>query len=176
MEDEKQLVRDLFAKPFSGQSLDDAIAAFNDLSGKDRRALVAEFLSSRLGKDFEKLSRQFAQTLEKLGPQLDALGKVKVDHRKMLVRLIQRIPYERGRNKKQVKDDARRLALEPAIIAEATHLNKTLAISEDFAGLVRPGVLKRLGLDEKAEWPGETTIKRAVSRIKRGQTNRVTLT
>jgi hypothetical protein len=170
MEDEKQLVRDLFAKPFSRQSLDDAIDAFNDLSGKDRRALTAEFLSSQLGKDFEKLSRQFAQTLEKLGPQLDALGKV--DYRKMLIRLIQRIPYERGRNKKQVKDDARRLALEPAIIAEATHLNKTLAISDDFAGLVRPGVLKRLGLDEdedEAEWPGVTTIKRAVSRIKRGQ-------
>jgi hypothetical protein len=167
MEDEKQLVRDLFAKPFSRQSLDDAIAAFNDLSGRDRHALTAEFLSSQLGKDFENLSRQLAQTLEKLGPQFEALGKV--DYKEMLVRLIQRIPYERGRDKKQVEDDARRLALNHAIIAEAAHLNKVLAISLEFARLVRPGVLERLRLPDKAKWPGETTIKRAISRIKRSK-------
>jgi hypothetical protein len=168
MEDEKQLVRDLFAKPFSRQSLDDAIAAFNDLSGKDRRALTAEFLSSRLGKDFENLLHGLAHATEKLAPQLKPLGKI--DYKKMLVRLIQRIPYQRGRDKKQVKDAPRRLALETAIIAEATHLNKVLAISRKFARQVRPGVLKRLELPDKAVWPGETTIKRAISRIpaKRG--------
>jgi hypothetical protein len=189
MEDEKQLVRDLFAKPCSRQSLDDAIAAFNDLSGKDRCLLADEFLSSQLGKDFENLSRQLAQTLEKLGaqtleklgPRLEAFGEV--DYKKMLVRLIQRIPYGRGRDKKQVKDDGRRLALEPAIIAEATHLDKALTTSMEFARLVRPGVLKRLELPlelpDKAKWPTESTIKRAISRIREqrvGQTNRVTLT
>src|SRR3989442_830697 len=51
-----------------------------------------------------------------------------------------------------------------AIIAEADH--KPLAISLEFARLVRPGVLKRLGLPDEAEWPGETTIKRAISRIR----------
>jgi hypothetical protein len=165
MEDEKQLVRDLFAKPL--QSLDDAIAAFNDLSGKDRRALTAEFLSSQSGKDFENLSRQLAQTLEKLGRRLDALGEV--DYKKMLVRLIQRIPYERGRDKKQVEDGARRLALENAIIAEATNLNKVLAISLEFARLVRRGVLEHLGLPDdpdENEWPSANTIKRAISRIR----------
>jgi hypothetical protein len=164
MEDEKQLVRDLFKKPYSKQALDDALDAFKDLSGKDRRALTAEFLSSQLGKDFENFSRQFAQALEKLGPQLEALGKV--DSKEMLVRLIQRLPYERGRNNKQVEDDARRKALDTAIIAEAARLNKILAISLEFADLVRPGVLKRLKLPGKAKWPSKTTIKRAISRIR----------
>jgi hypothetical protein len=76
MEDEKQVVRDLLAKPYSRRGLHDAIEAFKDLSGKDRRALMAEFNSSQLGKDFENLSRQFAQVTKKLAPQLEAVAEM----------------------------------------------------------------------------------------------------
>jgi hypothetical protein len=103
MEDEKQLVRDLFAKPFSGQSLDDAIAAFNDLSGKDRRALATEFLSSPLGKDFESLLRGLAHGLahaaERLAPQLEAVTKF--DLKKAIRKLAPVIAADLAREKRK---------------------------------------------------------------------------
>jgi hypothetical protein len=99
MEDEKQLVRDLFARPFSRQSLDDAIAAFNDLSGKDRRALAAEFLSSPLGKNFESLLRGFAHAAEKLAPQLEAVTKF--DLKKAILKLAPVIAAELAREKRK---------------------------------------------------------------------------
>jgi hypothetical protein len=99
MEDEKQLVRELFTKPFSGQSLDDAIDAFNDLSGRDRRALTAEFLSSPLGKDFEKVSRQLAHAAEKLAPSFEAVTRS--DLKRALLKLIPEAAIELAREKRK---------------------------------------------------------------------------
>lgn len=85
MEDEKQHVRDLLKLPYSKQALAEARAAFKDLRGQDRRALLAEFQASPLGKNFENLSRQLTQATKKLAPQLEAVAGM--DWKKMIIEL-----------------------------------------------------------------------------------------
>jgi len=58
-----------------------------------------------------------------------------------------------------------------AIEAEATLLRRALAISREFADLIRPGVRWRLNLDpEGKDWPSVATIKNAIREIKKAKT------
>jgi hypothetical protein len=84
----------------------------------------------------------------------------------------------RARAAKQTMDDNRIQELDDAIVAEATHLKEEFAYSIEFAGTLRPGVRKRLGLPREGEgWPSPGTIKLAIStRIKPAKTNRTNLT
>jgi hypothetical protein len=182
MEDEKQVVRDLAKQPYSKQALGDFLDAFNDLSGKDRRALISEVLSNpALRVDLEKwedLFKKLKDSLEKIHPKIEALARI--DYKRALLTLARRIPWETGRGKKKIKDDERKQNLNAAIVAEAIHLKMVVfAISIECARKLRPGVRERLGLPSEGgdDWPSEGTIKSAVSsHVKSAKTNRVNLT
>jgi hypothetical protein len=54
---------------------------------------------------------------------------------------------------------------------EAVKPQRLMAVSDDFAGVIRPGVLKRLGITEKKEltgWPKIGAIKNCLSKVKKG--------
>jgi hypothetical protein len=75
------------------------------------------------------------------------------------------------RARKSEVDDERAVKLIEAIEAEATLLRRALAISREFADLIRPGVRWRLNLDpEGKDWPSVTTIKNAIREIKKAKT------
>jgi hypothetical protein len=73
-----------------------------------------------------------------------------------------------ARKAKEISDAEKRKDLESAIVAEAKAQNMALAISEKFAGRIRHGVCKRLGVGCAKNWPGAHTIKMAISRLKKG--------
>ena len=75
------------------------------------------------------------------------------------------------RARKTEVDDERAVKLIEAIEAEATLLRRALAISREFADLIRPGVRWRLNLDpEGKDWPSVATIKNAIGEIKKAKT------
>jgi len=60
--------------------------------------------------------------------------------------------------------------LRKAILAEAEKLNRARAVSLEFAGLVKPGVARRLGMAEDVRgWTTESAIKNASRRIAGGK-------
>ncbi len=68
-------------------------------------------------------------------------------------------------------DDERAVKLSEAIEAEATQRRRALAISREYADLIRPGVRRRLNLDpEGKDWPSVATIKNAIREIKKAKT------
>lgn len=71
------------------------------------------------------------------------------------------------REPKERSDSENRLRLIQAIQKEAVYLKTEVAISEKFAGKVRPGVRGRLGLKPDGKgWPEIGTIKAAARHIK----------
>lgn len=74
------------------------------------------------------------------------------------------------RKAKRSSDAENHLRLAQAVKDEARSLKIAIAISEKFAGKVRPGVCARLGLKlHKDGWPQIGAIKNAARDIKRGQ-------
>jgi hypothetical protein len=68
-------------------------------------------------------------------------------------------------------DDKRAAKLSEAIRAEAAQQRRALAISREYADLIRPGVRRRLNLDPEGEdWPSVATIKNTISEIKKAKT------
>jgi hypothetical protein len=60
---------------------------------------------------------------------------------------------------------ARNVTLDAAIIDMSKYLNKKLAVSMNFARLIRPGVRELLGLTHNEKgWPSESAIKEAISK------------
>jgi len=54
---------------------------------------------------------------------------------------------------------------------EAVKPQRAMAVSEDYARFIRPGVLKRLGITENnelTEWPKNGAIKNCLRKIKKG--------
>jgi len=75
------------------------------------------------------------------------------------------------RARKSEVDDERTTKLIDAIEAEATLRRRALAISQEFADLIRPGVRRRLNLDpEGKDWPSVATIKNPIREIKKAKT------
>jgi len=72
-----------------------------------------------------------------------------------------------ARGAKQISDAFNRKRLGDAILDEAEAQNRALAISKEFADLIRPGVCKRLGVACRDNWPRPSAIKEAVRRIKK---------
>jgi hypothetical protein len=72
-----------------------------------------------------------------------------------------------ARKAKQTSDAGRRKDLDSAIVDEAKAQNRAMAVSLEFAGLIRPGVCKRLGVGCAENWPRAGTIKGAISRLKK---------
>ena len=76
----------------------------------------------------------------------------------------------------RAKRSENRLRLIETIKKEAVYLKTEVAISEKFAGKVRPGVRGRLGLKPDGKgWPEIGTIKAGARHIKRGELVRLTL-
>jgi hypothetical protein len=67
--------------------------------------------------------------------------------------------------------------LKAAIIADAEENNRTLAISEQFARMILPGVREKLGLPPAgSDWPQWRAVKDGISAIKKDRTKRNVLT
>jgi hypothetical protein len=72
-----------------------------------------------------------------------------------------------ARKAKQTSDAGRRRDLDSAIADEAQAQNRAMAVSIEFARLIRPGVCERLGVGCAENWPRLGTIKAAISRLKK---------
>jgi hypothetical protein len=70
-----------------------------------------------------------------------------------------------ARKAKQTSDAGKRKNLDSAIAAEAR--NRVMAISIEFAALIRPDICNRLGVEQADGWPQAPTIKAAISRFKK---------
>ncbi len=136
MEDERQLVRDLAKRPYSKQALHDVLDAFNDLSGRDKRALVAEAMSNLniTSEDLAKAGYAFAR----LGAGLERLARTlaRIDLEQVIYHYALRLAPLLARERKAAIFDA-------AVIDEAKKLNITPAISSKFAETVGPGLEKQ---------------------------------
>jgi hypothetical protein len=73
------------------------------------------------------------------------------------------------RKTKEIKDADRARKLDDAVRAECAERGRAIAISIEFANLIRPGVQKRLGCKQDDEWPSQSTIKVSLRRLKTGQ-------
>jgi hypothetical protein len=72
-----------------------------------------------------------------------------------------------AREAKRTSDAGKREDLDSAILDEAKAQNRVLAISIEFADLIRTGVCERLGVACGDNWPRPGTIKEAVRLLKK---------
>jgi len=84
------------------------------------------------------------------------------------------------RDTKTILANERTPRLDTAITDEAQAQKRTLANSIEFAGLIRPGVMKRLKIEpekpkEKQKWPSPSLIRTRIAAIKSANSSRTSL-
>jgi hypothetical protein len=111
-----------------------------------RLFISATFITKRIG--MESLERALGRSREEIKRHLgDEQAK-------------------KARDGKRIPDACRAKRLNAAIVAEAKAQNRAMAISMEFAELIRPGVCYRLGEPCADNWPSAWTIKAAIRKLK----------